>query len=296
MIDVKTGISADEVRFAGNHVLFVEGKDKAAVDPKVLRDLVGNTITIQPLGPSYYVKSVAQALSKYHPTYYFLIDRDHHDDQAVESCWANFPDPNTHNLLIWRKREIENYFLDPTFLFHSKFVCVSQQLLNDTILQDATRRLFLEVTNAVIVSIREEFKRSWIVAFTNPDDFSTFDRALSKLRATTEFQEFRNTVTATVADAEIVNRFNLFYAEMTGGKQKLEFGSGNWLERMQGKKILGQVVNSNCFQVRDSRNNHLAGREKLNEVVKDLLQKDDANLPTDFTQLKRLIDQRIKAS
>ena len=52
----------------------------------------------------------------HHPTYYFLIDRDHHDIDFINRSWYNFPDPNTHNLLIWRKREIENYFLEPNWL------------------------------------------------------------------------------------------------------------------------------------------------------------------------------------
>lgn len=62
MINVTTGIRAEEVRLQGQHVLFVEG-------------------------------------------------RDHHKHDFVEGCWKNFPDPDTDHLLVWRCREIENYFL-----------------------------------------------------------------------------------------------------------------------------------------------------------------------------------------
>jgi len=121
MVSLKRGIRAEEVRLQGQHVLFVEGKDRSSVDPKILGELFGtDTIKIEPLGPSYSIKSVAQALYSYHPTYYFLIDRDHHDDDFVAQCWNHFPDPDKYNLLVWKRREIENYFLDPNYLFPSK--------------------------------------------------------------------------------------------------------------------------------------------------------------------------------
>ncbi|MDA3787023.1 MAG: hypothetical protein PF503_00775 [Desulfobacula sp.] len=128
MVSLKRGIRAEEVRLQGQHVLFVEGKDRSSVDPKVLGELFGtDTIKIEPLGPSYSIKSVAQALYSYHPTYYFLIDRDHHDDDFVAQCWNHFPDPDKYNLLVWKRREIENYFLDPNYLFQSKYREVSQE-------------------------------------------------------------------------------------------------------------------------------------------------------------------------
>ena len=36
MVSLKRGIRSEEVRFKEQHVLFVEGKDKSSVDPKVL--------------------------------------------------------------------------------------------------------------------------------------------------------------------------------------------------------------------------------------------------------------------
>ena len=102
MISVKKSIRSEEIRFRGEHILFVEGKDKNAVDPKVLSQLFDNKIRVEPLGASFSVKSVSEALYLHHPSYYFLIDRDHQDDDFVQKCWKNFPAPETHNLLIWR--------------------------------------------------------------------------------------------------------------------------------------------------------------------------------------------------
>lgn len=294
MIKVTTGIRAEEVRQQGQHVLFVEGRDKDSVDPKVLNALFSGGLRIEPLGPSFSVRSVAEALHPHHPTYYFLIDRDHHEHEFVDGCWKNFPDPVTHNLLVWRRREIENYFLEPQYLVRSKYCRVSEEKLGEKVLQFANQRLFLDIANQVVISIREELKRNWIEKFSNPSDFSTKDGALLKLKKANEFDLHRTNVHSKVSTEEVERRFAYFLGEMTGGQEDIAFGVGNWLHLIQGKKVLAQVVNSECFQVATTDRTALMGREKLNEVVKDLLQKDAAVQPEDFMALKDLIDNRVK--
>jgi hypothetical protein len=71
---------------------------------------------------------VAHALYQYHHDYYFLIDRDHHNDEEIEQYWEKFPDESTDNPLIWRRREIENYFLIPEYLILcSEHLCFLQE-------------------------------------------------------------------------------------------------------------------------------------------------------------------------
>ena len=294
MIKATTGIRAEEVRQQGQHVLFVEGRDKDSVDPKVLNALFSGGLRIEPLGPSFSVRSVAEALHPHHPTYYFLIDRDYHKHDFVDGCWNNFPDPVTHNLLVWRRREIENYFLEPQYLVRSKYCRVGEEKLGEKVLQFANQRLFLDIANHVVISIREELKRNWIEKFSNPSDFSTKDGALLKLTKAKEFNQHCTNVHSKVSTAEVERRFAKFLGEMTGGQENIAFDAGNWLHLIQGKKVLAQVVNSECFQVNTTDRTVLMGREKLNEVVKDLLQKDAAVQPQDFMTLKELIDNRVK--
>lgn len=295
MIGVKVGIQPEEV--SRRHVLFVEGSDEESVDPKVLSTLFSNKISIEPLGPSFSVKSVAEALQTYHPTYYFLIDRDHYDDSFIKERWDNFPDPNTNNLLVWRRREIENYFLDPEYLSRSKFCRVSQGSLEKEILRSANERLFLDVANHVVIYIREELKENWINKFTNPAEFSTEQDALRKLQKANEFGLlYSNKVKEKVSLTELERRFSEFLEKMTGGQEKLSFGVGEWLDLVQGKKVFNQVVNSACFQVTTADGTALSGRAKMKEIVKDLLRKGDAVQPEDFTELKKLIEARIDAT
>lgn len=83
---------------------------------------------------------------------------------------------------------------------------------------------------------------------------------------------------------------------MTGEKSKLEIGTGKWLEMTRGKEVLEQLVNSNLFDVRDTRGNALQGKDKLREVVRDLLRQGAAiPQPADFIELKRLIESRVRA-
>ena len=296
MINVTTGIRAEEVRLQGQHILFVEGGDEDSVDPKVLDTLFSGGLRIEPLGPSFSVRSVAEALHPHHPTYYFLIDRDHHEHDFVEGCWKNFPDPGTDNLLVWRRREIENYFLEPQYLVRSEYCRVSQERLGKKILDFANRRVFLDIANHVVISIREELKRNWIEKFRNPDDFPTRDDALLKLKEANAFDRHRINVHNKVSTEEVERRFADFLGRMTGGQEEIAFGVGEWLHLIQGKKVLAQVVNSECFQVPTTDGNTLMGREKLNEVVKDLLVKDAAVQPDDFIALKELIDRRVSGS
>lgn len=295
MIGVKTGIRPEEVRLQGQHVLFVEGSDKESVDPKVLNELFSSGIRIEPLGPSFSVRSVAEALQTYHPTYYFLIDRDHYDDSFIEERWDNFPDPNTNNLLVWRRREIENYFLDPDYLSRSKFCRVSQGSLEKEILRSANDRLFLDVANHVVIHIREELKENWIQKFTNPEEFSTKEDALRKLQKANEFGLYSNKVQEKVSLTELERRFSEFLERMTGGQKQLSFGVGEWLDLVQGKKVFNRVVNNSaCFQVTTADGTALSGRAKMKEIVKELLRKGDAVQPRDFTRLKNLIIARIE--
>ena len=80
---------------------------------------------------------------------------------------------------------------------------------------------------------------------------------------------------------------------MTGGKDEIVLDVGEWLHMCQGKKILSQVINSDCFQVTATDGSHLSGKAKINEVVKDLLKQNSSNQPDDFVKLKGLVEERI---
>lgn len=296
MVQIRTGIRSEEVRAGGEHVLFVEGKVDGSLDQTVLRALLSRMLRIETMGPSYSVRSTAQALARHHPRYYFLIDRDHYDDDFVERSWENFPDPAADNLLVWRRREIENYFLDPPFLVESEHCGAGEANLTTLLVEAAQERLFLDVANSVILSVREEQKSTWIGLFTNPADFASMDDAVDRLTSQEAFDERSRNVSSMVLKDELVKRFEVILATMTGGGEKLTYGTGRWIEMISGKKVLRRLLNSGAFAVTDANGQRLVGREKEKEIVKELVVKNVDSRPSDLGELRQLIRNRVNGA
>ena len=301
MIGVRSPVGPDEIRFDAGHVLFVEGRGDDAIDPTVLRVLLGDQLRIEPLGASFSVTSVAEALHQFHPNYYFLVDRDHHDYDFVEQCWSNFPEAGKRNLLVWRRREIENYFLDPDYLACSKYLVGEARLLRERILRRAQLRSYLDAANYVIVSIREALKQNRIQMFTDPKQFSTRDQALQALSDARLSELYRDVVSQNLSSEIIERAFLGTLRTMTGEltetaqRDRLRFGTGKWIEMMRGKKLLAEILSSNLFRVEDRDGNIIAGAQERNEITRDLLQRNEAVQPRDFSELKRIIQRRIDA-
>lgn len=294
MITVQRNPQPEAIPQSARHVLFVEGKDENALDPVILSELLPDPVEVKPLGPSYHISAAAEALHKHHPDYYFLVDRDHYDDAFVEKCWKEFPDPDTNNLLVWRRRELENYFLIPEYAGKSQFLNVTEQELRKTILDCCSRRLFLDAANQVIVAIREEQKMKWVELFTKANEFPTRKAALEKLLQVKEFAERKKAVSEQMTKKALSKRFETILNGLAGGKTALEFGCGRWLELLKGKEVLPTVVQK-CFTVRDANDRALQGRDKVNEVAKDLVRKPLAEQPDDFQRLHQLIADRVKS-
>ena len=292
----------EEVRFGAESILFVEGAvDKGDhFDEDILNILVGDQIAVKPLGPSYSIRDVAQALHYHHPFYYFLIDRDaHHDDDFVSDSWKNFPDPEKHNLLIWKKKEIENYFLDGKFLSQSRYLDArysddKQDLLDQEIVKHAGKRLYMDTANYVIISIREELKKTWINTFSSENRFRTKEDALRELLSAEAFKNRPSDVSRKVSQDEIRNRFDRFLQKMTGGQEPIVVGQGNWVNMIKGKAVLNSVINSSCFKFSSQNGSLLQGPEKVCRVIADILKDPSCTIPDDFEELKKLIRNRKK--
>lgn len=294
-MEVKTGVSSDAVNLRATHTLFVEG-EVGSIDPHAVRRLLLDTgIGVKPLGKSYHIKSAAQAMHGEHPNYYFLIDRDHHDETTVENSWKNFPNPSTYNLLIWRKRELENYFLDPDYLSRSRFLKHKPAELKARLLKLSRARVFFDIANQTITEIREFQKSSWIAEFTDPKGFPTSEKAMEQLKNCVQLPKRASDIKEQVQFKSVKTVFGKLQAEFLDGSSKPEFGKGKWLDKMRGKPILKALV-SECFEVKDHEGRLLTGSEALTLVAEELLQQDSALQPVDFQELYKLISARVKNS
>ncbi len=294
MVELRVRPHPGDIRQSARHTLFVESETASGFDVKVLDELLEGRIDVKPLGPSFNIAAAAEALFRHHPNYYFLIDRDHQDDETVERSWKNFPDAETKNLLIWRRRQFENYFLIPEYLEKSEYVKCARRDLERHILKFASERVFLDIVNLVIIRIREQMKKNWIQLFENSPGFETKEKALQRLLNLQEFGSKKREVPQILRKDVLKKSFEDTCHQFFGEADELQFGYGRWLEMISGKDVLRQVDNE-CFRFKDDFGKAFQGHERIIRVGKNLVKKNLSEQPDDFQELYRMIENRIQA-
>lgn len=296
---IRRGGDATGVLQSAGHSIFVEGSSDEEIDPVVIKELLrvnGLTqVDVKPMGGCENVRSAAQALIRHHPSYYFLIDRDDQDQAAVERSWSDFPNPNTHNVIIWRKRELENYFIDPDYLMGSRFLKVSEQELRQRILDECNRRLFLDGANLTLLARHRSVRPPFASHFANPDDFRTRSDGEKRLQETAALLDKETAVAATLSKSAVAVLYATFVDELSGGAIPLQYGVGSWLERMSGKEVF-RCIAGTCFQVVAADKSTLQGKVQNKEIAKGLLALPIAQQPADFRQLVDLLRTRVAAN
>ena len=275
--------------------LYVEGSE-TSLDTSILDALFRKCpVHIRAIGSCNSVESVAQAFAKEEPKSFFLIDRDHyHKEKDLD--WNRFQTGET-NLLIWQKKELENYFIDPDFLIRSEFLREGATLeqLRSQVLGRSQKRLYLDVANYVIVSMRESMKENWINILTNPNDCPDVKTALVRILHHQSLEIIKQRVNKITLESEVESRFHSYLHEMTGDSETLQYDKGKWLDMVSGKSILEELMNnSGLFQ--NSRNGEQwVGRERMIDIARFLISEVNENhFPQDFTKLKRLVLQRAR--
>lgn len=291
------GVDATQVLQAAKHKLFVEGKDNQAIDPAVIQELLNNNdltaIEVQSMGSCDNVRSAAQALIHQHSSYYFLIDRDDQDLATVDQSWVKFPDPTAFNMLIWRKRELENYFIAPDYIEKSSFL-KSDIDVRQRILDVCCSRLFLDAANLTLLYLSRELRRPLAIGhFANPELFKDEGEGILQLELLADQLEDKKTSIAGVLEKDFVKqKYFHFVNELSDGVFPLQYGSGTWLERMSGKEVF-RVIANQCFQVRNASNVLLQGKEQNKQIAKELVSLTLSQQPSDFQDIVKLLKTRI---
>ena len=109
-----------------------------------------------------------------------------------------------------------------------------------------------------------------------------------------EFENHSSKVSRKVSPDEIRNQFDELLRDMTGGQEPIVVGQGNWVNMINGKKVLNSVINSSCFKVSSQDGSLLQGPEKVRRVIADILKDPSCTIPHDFEKLKKLIRNREK--
>jgi hypothetical protein len=294
MVSVKVGGPAQAVLQGAERVLFVEGKPHG-LDVAVLGELLSPRVRVAPLGPSFSVRSVATALHAEHPNYWFVIDRDEWDDDAVEASWQSFPDPKQHNLLIWRRKELESYFLEPDWVVRSRYLKVgaNEEQITSWLEKQASETVWLDASNLVIVWARNAVKRA-PCELLDFQDVKGLDRqgVEARLLATPGLGNLAS-VSAAKADPEVLRAA---YAEacttLSGDVWPLSFNAGRWRDLIPAKALFRSLVNR-WFKVPDLAKGgtaQLTGRDAESAVATDLLKNHQDSAPADLRALKQVLE------
>ena len=294
---VQRGVNPIQVSQNARHKIFVEGKDNQEIDPTVIKELLDNNdltaVSVSTMGGCDNVRSAAQALIKAYPSHYFLIDRDDQDQVTVDKSWQSFPNPDHYNMLIWHKRELENYFIDPDYIKKSTHLKPDIDV-RERILDECNLRIFLDAANLTLYSIKRELGKTFPIRhFKNPDEFRDQNAGTIKLNGLAEAIDNRKMSVTTVLEKDAVNqRYLEFIEELSGGTIPLRYSSGAWLERMSGKEIFQAIANQ-CFEVKSLQGQLVTGKEKNKIIAKELTRLPIAQQPADFQRLVSLLQNKV---
>lgn len=285
------------------YVLFVEGnRGGDSFDRDVLRALLEGVITVKTLGASMEIEKTAKVLFEQHASYFFVIDRDHRTERYVESTWANFPDPAKHNLLIWRRKELENYFLDPEWLLQSEHIKpgTTVDAIAAWITAQAQERLCCNVADLIMSELIHNV-RNFKHKSLGIVPISSAVLSLDELQAAIQSAPFFDTVRGLVDDEQLSARLPVLLRELwddlTGGADTLAWGVGAWRDRMSLKAVLTTTLDK--FTVVHTRQGELLTGARANTRVCEALVKGalgDAPahpLPEDLSELRDMINRRV---
>jgi hypothetical protein len=275
------------------HRLFVEGAGDAAAVQELVQGL---DLQVEAMGGADGLRGAARALHAAHPTYCFVIDRDWRSAGDAEQTWRDFPDPAQANLLIWRRHELESYFIDPTYLGQcAEFLRVTADDLARVVLSKAQERLYLYAANAVTASVSARLGRTWVHLDRDHADYPDAATARARLLARREFAARPGEVAAALAPQTIGALFDGTLDHWTGGSAALALGQGAWLLEMPAKEIWHAVVQE-CCRVEAADGRVLQGAEARRQVARSLLRLPLDQQPADFQELHRLLARHLQGA
>jgi hypothetical protein len=201
-------------------------------------------------------------------------------------------------LLIWRKRSIENYFLDIEWLSKSTlFVPTKRQYLVEKLERVARDRLFLDAANLTIVTARGTLFKNSIKFDSDLQRYRTLAEGLAALLARPEWKSTPKTIAKNFAPHKVKASYGEIVAEMLGpGMSAPRYGYGTWADKMDAKPLSEAVFNSSAFRVPSiSGIRKLTAREKRSAIIRDLIES-SPELPNDFVELRKMLAMHLSRS
>lgn len=282
------------------YTLFVEGS-KDSIDVEIMRRILnGIGIYVLPLGSSSNLRSLAEKLSDSNRNICFLIDRDHRSIDYVTDLRSKFSNGTT-NLIIWKKREFENHFIDAEFLSKSQYA-KDKKGIEDFILEEAQKRIFLDAVDFAFFALGQEFlnNRGYLSAKKvlsdkfNTETITTADMAISQMRSA-DFSAFATSIENLIKVENLISEFKSQLVRISCNHDNLSYKDKSWMENMRGKKILNSVINSKNFSFKGQRSKFLKSEKKEIEVVWEIMSRNENDIPADIMEVAEMIENRANS-
>lgn len=225
-----------------------------------------------------------------------IIDRDDWTDEVVEASWKSFPDPTCDNLLIWRRKELESYFLEPEWVCESRYVqsSVTPERLQEWLASEADKRLLFEAVNRVLIKTRNAIKRGGppLPSFNGFDGLDE-EQVLQKVLRSPLLEHLGTVVEVEVSEARIRAAFAEEVRLLSGGSRPLTWGTGRWRDLASGKPLFRAMVNRWFFvpDLQMGGGARLTGRDAEYAVALELLSLRQGAMPADFSELRSVLDR-----
>jgi hypothetical protein len=231
-----------------------------------------------------------------------VIDRDALDDDMVEASWAKFPDPTHDNLLIWRRRELESYFLEPGWLAMSRYLKpkATRANLQAWIERRASGIVWLAAANRVLESRRDLARpKDRTTDLLTKQEVQGLERqdVEERLVSAPVLERLRELTAERLSKSSIRNDYQHACGLLSGGTFPLVFGTGRWRDLIPAKVLYHDLVNQ-WFAVPDLASGkpaRLTGVAAQRAVAVDLLKNHQGQAPADLQQLKRILDDLTRS-
>ena len=286
---------ASKVNNGSTRYLFVEGCESSN-DEALLKDVLGN-VNVRGIGSSSCIERAAAAFKADNRMFYFVVDRDHHTQKEVNQSWKDLRTDKS-NIVIWRKKEFESYFIDPEFLLKSKYIKsnVTADIIKNKIISIVNKQIYWYALCRTIISVRERIKAKWIeLPSFGSRDFNTRDKSLNVLLNSPELSSKLSDVRASLSASRISRIYDSELKKLTGGILPVQWGVGKWLELVPSKAILNSLIcSSNLFiPVVSLDGKVLESKEAMHHIIKDIMS-NPRNVPSDFVELKTILENLSK--
>ena len=292
----KSQPDSTEVLIQAKYTLFVEG----TLDYNVFRVLMdGLPLSVKSMsGGSSSLRRVANAIHEHNSDYLFLIDRDHFGMNEVNKLRKNFNEEGKPNILMWKLREIENYFLNPGFLTKFKNLNLNDTNVNklkQMICNKIRESYLIDVANHAISSVIGNFNTGFKNLRLKRTEIGTPpEKVIDLIKSNGELRNFLTERQQNLTSAldNIIKNYKEVVNELESVEGEERYLSTKFLEHINGKYILREIIAHSMFKCADQDGNDLDGDKRIVKVITEIV-KNPENIPPDFLEVQNLIRDRV---